>query len=68
MVGKRSANIIEAKVACCVSLALSLKPPDHAARLAVSSSSFVTGRWRYSKLSFSKAPELVRDGAHSPHC
>src|SRR5262245_55979987 len=26
------------------------------------------GRWRLSKLSFSKASELVRDGAHNPRC
>jgi hypothetical protein len=26
-----------------------------------------SGRWRYSQLSFSKASELVRDGAHTPH-
>ena len=25
-------------------------------------------RWRYSKLSFGKASELVRDGAHNPRC
>jgi hypothetical protein len=25
------------------------------------------GPWQYSQLSFSKASELVRDGAHAPH-
>ncbi len=27
-----------------------------------------SGRWRYSKLSFGEASELVRDGALNPHC
>ena len=27
-----------------------------------------SGRWRYSQLSFSKASELVRDGARTPRC